>query len=227
MAAGASAAVALPVAGNGRNGLTMKLLTEQQQQQVADAVRRVEKSTDAELVTVLAGRADDYRYISLLWAGLIALLVPGLLLITSSVLSAAELLLIQWGVFVLLALLFRLPGLTTRLVPRSIRYWRASNLAHRQFIQLGLHHTRAETGMLIFVSEAERYVEIIVDRGIASCIDDQVWVAIVAEFTSQVRRGNTLAGFVTCIEACGAELQRALPVTDGRDELPNRLVILP
>lgn len=204
----------------------MTLLTEQQQQQVADAVRRVEQDTDAELVTVLAARADDYRYIPLLWAGLIALLIPGLLLVTTGWLTAAELLLIQWLVFIVLALIFRWPTLNTRLVPRSVRFWRASNLAHRQFVQLGLHHTRADSGMLIFVSEAERYVEIIVDRGIAARVEDQVWTAIVSELTRQVRRGETLAGFLACIEACGVELQRAFPATEGRDELPNRLVVL-
>ena len=54
----------------------MALLTQQQQQQVAEAVTRAEQRTDAEIVTVLAPRADDYSYIPLLWASLIALLVP-------------------------------------------------------------------------------------------------------------------------------------------------------
>lgn len=56
----------------------MALLTQQQQQQVAEAVTRAEQHTDAEIVTVLAPRADDYSYIPLLWASLIALLVPAL-----------------------------------------------------------------------------------------------------------------------------------------------------
>lgn len=38
----------------------MALLTEHEQRQVAEAIARVEKTTDAELVTVLAARADDY-----------------------------------------------------------------------------------------------------------------------------------------------------------------------
>ncbi|MEE4464049.1 hypothetical protein V2S84_18380, partial [Azotobacter chroococcum] len=57
----------------------MTLLTESEQRQVAAAIERIERETDAELVTVLAARADDYTYISLLWAGLLALLLPGAL----------------------------------------------------------------------------------------------------------------------------------------------------
>lgn len=56
----------------------MALLTPEQQRQVEDAVTRAEQHTDAEIVTVLAPRADDYSYIPLLWASLIALVVPAL-----------------------------------------------------------------------------------------------------------------------------------------------------
>ena len=57
--------------------LNMALLTEHEQRKVAEAIARVERDTDAELVTVLAARADDYAYIPLLWASLLALVVPG------------------------------------------------------------------------------------------------------------------------------------------------------
>ena len=134
---------------------------------------------------------------------------------------------IQWLTFIVLALLFGIPSLATRLVPGSVRHWRACNLARRQFVELNLHHTDGETGMLIFVSEAERYVEIMVDRGIASRIDNSVWEAIVARFTTQVRQGHVLQGFLDCIESCGAELKAHVPATHQRNELSNRLIVLP
>lgn len=204
----------------------MNLLNKQERQQVTDAIAAVERETDAELVTVLAERADDYAYIPLLWAGLISLLLPGALLFFTAAFSASTLLLIQWGFFVVLALLFRLPGVTTRLVPKPVRHWRAANLARRQFLEQNLHHTRDATGMLIFVSEAERYVEIIVDRGISQHVDDNEWQVIVSAFTARVRADETLAGFVECIAACGDKLRRAVPATDERNELPNHLVVL-
>lgn len=204
----------------------MTLLTEAEQQQVADAIDRIERDTDAEVVTVLASRADDYRYIPLLWASLIALLVPGALLFLPGLIGPGYLLMVQWATFIVLALAFRMPAVATRLIPRSVRHWRACNLARRQFVELNLHHTDGETGMLIFVSEAERYVEIMVDRGIARRIDNSVWEAIVARFTSQVRQGDVLKGFLECIEACGAELKAHVPATHERNELSNRLVVL-
>ena len=117
--------------------------------------------------------------------------------------------------------MFRIPGINTRLIPRSVRYWRASNLARRQFLEQNLHHTAGATGMLIFVSEAERYVEILVDRGISSEIDNGVWEAIITAFTEQVKQGETLQGFIACIEACGTHLKAKVPATRQKDELPN------
>ncbi|WP_028238554.1 TPM domain-containing protein [Stutzerimonas azotifigens] len=204
----------------------MRLLTQAECQLVAEAIERIERDTDAELVTVLAAQADDYRYIPLLWASLVALVLPAALLLFTDWLGAVELLLVQWALFVVLAMVFRMPSVTTRLIPRSVRHWRACNLARRQFIEQNLHHTEGDTGILIFVSEAERYVEIIADRGISSRIDDRAWESIVAAFTEQVRAGQVLEGFIICIEACGALLRQHVPKTHPRNELPNRLVVL-
>ncbi|MBA1190217.1 hypothetical protein G7Z99_14335 [Pseudomonas entomophila] len=204
----------------------MTLLSEYEQRHVAEAIARVERGTDAELVTVLARRADDYAYIPLLWASLVALIVPGVLHYVFGWLSVNLLLLTQWLTFIVLCLVFRLPALTTRLIPRRVRHWRAANLARRQFLEQRLHHTVGGTGVLIFVSEAERYVEILVDHGVAERLEDGAWDGIIARFTEQVRQGKTLDGFVECIEACGALLAVHVPLTQARDELPNRLVVL-
>lgn len=204
----------------------MALLSEYEQRQVAEAIARVERETDAELVTVLAARADDYAYIPLLWASLLALIVPGVVHYVSGWLNMHTLLLVQWATFVALCLLFRIPSITTHLIPRSVRHWRASNLARRQFLEQNLHHTVGSTGLLIFVCEAERYVEILVDEGISRHLDDTCWDPIVANFTQQVKQGQTLQGFVACIEACGELLKVHVPVTHVRNELPNRLVVL-
>ena len=199
----------------------------QEQQQVAQAIARVERETDAELVTVLAAQADDYRYIALLWAGLTALLLPGLLNLFGDWWSARQLLLAQWLSFLALGLLFRLPALRIRLTPRGVRHWRAANLARRQFLERQLHHTEGDVGMLIFVSEAEHYVEILVDRGIASRVEDATWQALVDRFTAQVRQGQVLLGFLDCIEGCGEVLRERLPPSHPHNQLADRLVILP
>lgn len=205
----------------------MTLLNKSDQEAVTAAINEVERETDAELVTVLTAQADNYNYIPLVWAGILALLVPGIGNYFGSWFGADMLMLVQWGTFVLLSLLFRMPGINTRLIPRQVRYWRASNLARRQFLEQNLHHTEGGTGMLIFVSEAERYVEILVDQGIADVLDNSVWESIVADFSEKVRQGQTRQGFLDCIAVCGKLLKEHVPATHERNELPNHLVILP
>lgn len=203
------------------------LLNDENQQRVARAIAAVEKDTDAELVTVLARQADDYRYIPLLWAALLSLLVPLVLAFLPIWLSALETLLAQWTILVVLALLFRWPPLMMTLVPRRVKHWRAANLARRVFLEQGLHHTKGATGVLVFVSEAEHYVEILADRGVAEKVPDERWKAIVDAFTGQVKQGEVLNGFLTCIACCGDELITHVPATEAKNELPNHLVVLP
>ncbi|MBS3804235.1 MAG: TPM domain-containing protein [Oleiphilaceae bacterium] len=204
----------------------MTLLNKDEQTKVASAINRVEKDTDAELVTILTAQSDNYSYIPLVWAGILALIVPGALNYVYEWLGADSLMLTQWASFVALSLVFQIPKINTHLIPKQVRYWRASNLARRQFLEQNLHHTTGGTGMLIFVSEAERYVEILVDQGISSRVDNAVWESIVEAFTQKVKQGQTLQGFLDCIDACGERLKTEVPATHERNELPNHLIVL-
>ncbi len=203
----------------------MALLNEQELANVAKAIADAEKETDAELVTVLAKRADNYLYIPTLWAAVLALLVPIFLTFTPLWLED-ELLLAQWISFIIATVIFRIPVVMMRLVPKSIKHWRASNLARRQFLDNNLHHTAGETGVLIFVSEAEHYVEIIADRGISAKVDNDQWQQIVDDFIVQIKAKKTQLGFINCIEQCGQLLKQHVPVTREKNELPNHLVVL-
>ncbi len=204
----------------------MTMLNEQQLADVSAAIAQVESQTDAELVTVLAHRADNYFYIPTLWAAIVALLVPVLIKLTPLWLSGDELFTVQWVVFVVLAIVLRWQPLMMKLVPRSVKYWRASNLARRQFLDNNLHHTEGESGVLIFVSEAEHYVEIIADRGISQHIGNDQWQSIVDSFIARVKAGETQAGFIECINSSGELLTLHVPATHERNELPNHLVVI-
>lgn len=204
----------------------MAILNQEQQQQIAQAIASVEEKTDAELVAVLAKQSDRYQYIPPLWAALLALLSPLVFVFSPLRLSIGEIYMIQLVVFLVAALLLRIPAIAIRLIPKPVRYWRAANMARRQFLENNLHHTKGETGVLIFVSEAERYVEIIADRGINRVVGHEKWQQIVDELTTAIKRGDTLAGFLTCINACGELLQKHVPLTASKDELPNHLIVL-
>lgn len=202
------------------------LINETQQKTISAAIAAVERHTNAELVTVLAHRADDYRYVGFSWAALVALVSPTLLLMLPFWLDLQHILLTQCIVFTLCALLFQWEPLRRLLVPKKLARWHASNLARRQFLENNLHHTEGESGVLIFVTEFERYVEIIADRGISRKVPDTQWQAIVDEFITAVKAGKTEEGFLRCIEQCGKLLQEHSPAEGTRNELPDRLVLV-
>ena len=202
------------------------LLNKNAQETLSRSIGEQEKRTDAELVTVLARQADDYRYVTLLWAALLSLLVPVALLFMPVWLTPFEGLLLQWGVLLVLAVLFRLKPVQFRVVPRRLQRMRAAGLARQAFLEQGLHRTRGGTGLMIFVSEAEHYVEILADQGIARHVDDSEWQTIVDAFIARVKAGRVAEGFQECVAACGDKLATHVPATEQKNELPNHLIML-
>jgi putative membrane protein len=175
-------------------------------------------------VAVVAQSASDYRRVPPLWPALAALLLPAALLTVQPGMSAWTLYLIQAAAFLLLALLAQLP-VSMALVPDWIKRRRASRLAREQFFERGLHLTRARTGVLIFVSVAEHYVEIIADEGINALVPPGTWDKAVADFVERVRAGRVAEGFLAAIEVVGTRLAEHFPrASDDPDELPNHLI---
>ena len=127
----------------------------------------------------------------LLWASLIALLVPGIVHYLSGWLTCT-LLLVQWAEFHRAGLLFRIPKLLAA-DPAFGASLACIEPGASQFLEQNLHHTVGSTGVLIFVCEAERYVEILVDDGFPAG-----WIttvgSIVDAFTRQVKQGQTCQG---------------------------------
>jgi putative membrane protein len=205
--------------------VNVAFLSEADKRRIAEAIRKVEATTSGELVTVIARAADHYLYIPLLWASVIALAAPGVIWYAKPDVQFVVLYSAQLATFLGLALLFRWTPLKMRLIPRWVKHRRASRLAQEQFFAQGLYLTRERTGVLLFASVAERYVEVIADRGINDKVKADAWKEIVAEFVKRVKNREIAEGFLVAIGACGQLLAEHFPrPEDDRNELPNRLI---
>src|SRR3546814_13520591 len=81
--------------------------------------------------------------------------------------------------------------------------------------------------LLIFVSVAEHYVEILADQAINEKVAQEEWDSIVAAFVAAVKQGRVAEGFEQAVDACGALLAQHFPAAPGaRNELPDRLIEL-
>jgi putative membrane protein len=198
-------------------------MTEYEQRQIAEAIARAERRTDAELVTVLARRADDYAYCPCSgppcwrWPSRAVALAAGRAGVRR--LAGGAMLL-----FVGLCLLLRNPRLAGWLIPRSCAagVLRACPAAVSR-TQPAAHRRGCRGADLC-------------QRGGAACGDPGRWGSngtwmprparpSLPALPSRCARAG-LQGFVECIEACGELLSEHVPPTHARNELPNRLVIL-
>lgn len=202
----------------------MAILHPTEHQTISDAVRKAEQTTSGEIVTVIAKASDQYHYIPLLWAALAALATP-LPLVLWDARTSFEIYLIQLAVFIVFAMVLRMPALRVAVVPGPVRRRRAHRQAMEQFLAQNLHTTKGRTGVLIFASLAEHYVEIIADEGIYSKIEPEYWDRIVADMVASLKAGQITEGFVNAIDACGKTLARHFPPgARNENELPDQLI---
>jgi putative membrane protein len=96
-----------------------------------------------------------------------------------------------------------------------------------QFLAQSLHTTKGRTGVMIYVSFAEHYAEVIADEGIYRKVPQTTWNEVVDALTANLGRGARVEGFVTAIETCGKILAEHFPPGGiDLDELPNHLIVL-
>lgn len=207
-----------------RNGRA--LFSPAEQQRIAAAIAEAERTTAGEVVAVVARDSGSYLYVPLMWASVVALLVPWPLIYFTWY-PVQTIFFIQLAVFLALLIVLMPQPVRLALVPRSVKHARAHRHAVEQFLAQGLHTTESRTGVLVFVSVAERFAEVLADTGIAAKVPPSTWQEIVDRLTARIGEGRAADGFVEAIGAVGVHLTAHFPPgTVDPDELPNKLIML-
>jgi putative membrane protein len=224
----------------------MHLLTAEDRARVSEAVHGAELGTSGEIVTIVADHSDQYLDSALWWSagvGIAALAVLaafpvfyeklfGLLsngwITEFTVADAFELalavftikfavtrLLMQW---IPLRLALTLPGVkTSRVRRRAVGYFKVG--AERR--------TVGRTGILIYLSLAERRAEIVADEAIHTIVPETVWGEAMVDMLALVRDGKVADGMVAAVRDVGVVLAAQFPrQADDTNELPDRLIEL-
>ena len=200
------------------------MITEIDKTRISNAIRNAEARTAGEIFCIIARHSSDYRLVPIAWAAAIALIAP-LPFIYLTTWSVAVIYVLQLISFVIAALALSHPKLRFHIVPPRAKHDRAHAEAMRQFFAQGLYKTEHRTGVLIFVSTAERYVEIVADAGINEKVTPQVWDDAIKALTEAIKAGRPADGFVAAIEQCGSVLAAGFPPGAlKRDELPDKLL---
>lgn len=213
---------------------------------VEAAVARAEALSDGEIVTAVSARSDAYHDVALHWAvlamlGVLALLAwrPGLadplvalfaepwdpVTPTGALLVSA--LLLEVVAFLLVRALFAVQSVRMALTPGATKARRVRRRAVELFRIGTEQRTRAATGVLLYLSLAERRAEIVAERGIHARVAPEEWGAAMAVLLAEVRDGRPGEGIAAAAERIGAVLAEHFPRSaDDTNELPDRLVEL-
>jgi len=201
-------------------------ISAQDRERIAAAIRAVESKTTGEIVCVLAACSVGPTALPALLAAAAALVLPWLL-VAFTAMTVERILSLQVLLFLVLVIVLSLPQVRVKLIPRGARRAIAHRAAMQQFVARGIAHTKDRSGILIFVSLAERYARIVADEGIAARVPQAEWQAAVDALIAHTRDGRIADGFIAAIGKCGKRLARHFPRRSrSRGELPNRIYVI-
>ena len=201
----------------------MVKLSEAQAARIEAAVRDAEAGTKSEIVVgILRSSGDDRGMAAIAGAlvfGLIASVAPTiwwnwdrLSWIAIAVVAA---ILVFWLCDRFDVGLRCLPA--RLLIKDARRAARATLLDHR------LDDTPERNAVLLFISRAERYVEILPDRAAEAAIDPARWTAIVDEFRESMRKADIGEAVATAVASIGQLCDQRFPASgDNPDRVSNQ-----
>lgn len=201
-------------------------ISTQDRERISVAIRAAEAKTSGEIVCVLAQSSSDATALPVFLAAVAALALPWLL-VAFTAMTVQRILSLQTVMFFGLTMVLCLPRVRVALMPRKARRAVAYRVAMEQFAIRGIARKPERSGILIFVSLAERYARIIADEGIAARVPQSEWQTTVDALSAHMRDGRIADGFVTAIGICGDNLARHFPRTaTSHDELPDRIYLI-
>jgi putative membrane protein len=201
------------------------LLSTEEKQRVEAAIASAESTTAGELVVAVVRESTD-------WA--LPRAAAAVVTAVGMTLGAHRLdptLPADWmlvGLVPLAAFLYAVWGwgpLLRLLVSARHAEVAARRRAQMLFSEHGLYATREHTGVLILVSEKERRVVILGDRGVDALVGAEGWSRYVRELGRALGQGRAADGLVSVVADVGAVLARHFPRrADDTNEIPNAIL---
>jgi len=98
--------------------------------------------------------------------------------------------------------------------------------ALREFFALGMEKTAGKTGVLLFISAADRRFHILGDEGINAVVAPDFWDGIAARMAQEFAQGRFAEGIVTAVREIGEVLRSRFPKSSAdTNELSDDVVI--
>lgn len=211
--------------------LAQRFLNSEEQQQVLQVVRAMERRSSGEIVPMVVSASHSYPEAALtgavLLAGLLAL--PTALATGGLFWATHQVLWFFFGYFVLFfplcRLLMRFPMLLRPFISTHRADEEVRRAALARFYSEGLQATREASGVLVYISVLERRVWILGDCGINQRIAPETWSTFVVTLIAGIKQGQAGAALCAVIEGIGDLLARHFPQKkEDTNELGDLLI---
>ena len=224
----------------------IRQLSEADHEKVSAAVTAAEASSSGEIVVVATPISDAYHDVALHWA-----LVPLFAVLAWAAWRPSALawwydflfggwqpdptqsqlltLLMVFAAlkFTVALLILKWMPLRLFLTPAATKHRRVRRRAIAIFQAAAAGRTTGRTGILIYLSLAERRAEIIADEAILKVTDEHTWGEAMTELLINVRAGRIGDGIVAAVERVGVVLSEHFPRSAvDRNEIPDQLIEL-
>ena len=221
-------------------------LSDADRERVSAAIAAAETRSNGEIVAVATPISDPYHDVGLHWAlvPLFAVLAwaawrptalvwwydhlfggwqpdptPSQLLTLLMVFAALK--------FTVALLILKWMPLRLALTPPSTKHRRVRRRAITVFKAAAERRTAGRTGILIYLSMAERRAEIVADEAILKATDEHTWGEAMTALIAAVKEGRPADGIIAAIERIGVVLAEHFPRSaDDINEIPDKLIEL-
>ncbi len=203
------------------------MLRPEDKRKISENIKFIESKSGAELVAVITEKSGDYQFFWLCLNLCLVLFISSIIAFFTFI-STIMLLNIQILLFMIFFYIFyRFGDSLISYLPNYYIHKKASHFANNQFKKLGINATLTRQAVMFFVSEKEKYVEIIADEAICKKVDNSFWEDIVQDFILHVKKDEFAAGFIKAINSCGDVLIEKFPIKkDDENELSDEVIEL-
>ena len=221
-------------------------LTSEDRAAVTAAVIGAERDTDGEIVTIVADRSDTYHDVALHWALLAMFLALAAIAVAPAFWESMTARMFGWATlgltaeawltllmtvlaatFLIARLIFGIDAIRLELAPPATKQHRVRARAILLFRVAAERRTEARTGVLLYLSLAERRAEIVADAGLHGRVTPNVWGEAMAALLAEVRAGRPGDGMAAAVARIGVVLAEHYPKTaKDLNELPDGVIEL-
>ncbi len=200
-------------------------LTEELKLKIEERIKQLETRSSLEFVSLVSDRSSSYHFFKLSLALTLAFMVFALYVLREAAQTFELSLVISLGIGLAFYFLLSWAPLFRLLAPRRLLLSEVVEAAHSHFLSREIFATQKRCGILIYISELERAVYILADKGVSPYLRAEEWAALGNKLAIDLSSHGAGDTFLRALEELFDRLSPNFPPQhNDQNELPNKVV---